>query len=106
MKQCAVVRNGNDVIKVTNLKRKFKKIESNPEMEIIEECDLDSIDTKYEYWKRIYNLDKVQKEEQEYEGQLKYRFRNPKTGWSITSIYPNLDHIKGTINVNDYERVD
>lgn len=44
MKQCAVVLNGNDVIKVSNLKRKYDKIKNNPNMKILEECDMDMLD--------------------------------------------------------------
>lgn len=107
MKQCAIVKNGNDVIKVTNLKRKFKKICQNPETEIIEECDLEDLQFKYEYWKRIYDLEKSKKEEKDYEETMKYHFRNKKTGETITSIYPSLDSLKKVIkNLEDYERID
>lgn len=55
MKQCAVVLNGNDVIKVSNLKRKYDKIKNNPNMKILEECDMDMLDEKYSYWNRTLN---------------------------------------------------
>ena len=33
-----------------------------------------------------------------------YYFRNPKNGYTISSIYPNLDHLKKDIlDINDYE---
>ena len=54
MKQCAVVLNGNDVVKVSNLKRKYDKIMSNPNMKILEECDKEILDEKYNYWNSIY----------------------------------------------------
>ena len=44
MKQCAVVLNGNDVVKVSNLKRKYDKIMNNPNMKILEECDMEMLD--------------------------------------------------------------
>ena len=52
MKQCAVVLNGNDVVKVSNLKRKYDKIMNNPNMKILEECDMEMLDEKYNYWNR------------------------------------------------------
>lgn len=55
MKQCAVVLNGNDVVKVSNLKRKYDKIMSNPNMKILEECDKEMLDEKYNYWNRTLN---------------------------------------------------
>ena len=55
MKQCAVVLNGNDVVKVYNLKRKYDKIMSNPNMKILEECDKEMLDEKYNYWNRTLN---------------------------------------------------
>lgn len=51
MKQCAIVRNGTDIVKVTNLKRKYKKIQENPDMEILEECDKSEVDALYEKYK-------------------------------------------------------
>ena len=55
MEQCAVVLNGNDVVKVSNLKRKYDKIMSNPNMKILEECDKEMLDEKYNYWNRTLN---------------------------------------------------
>lgn len=55
MKQCAVVLNGNDVVKVSNLKRKYDKIMNNPNMKILEECDMEMLDEKYNYWNRTLN---------------------------------------------------
>ena len=54
MKQCAVVLNGNDVVKVSNLKRKYDKIMNNPNMKILEECDMEMLDEKYNYWNRTF----------------------------------------------------
>lgn len=104
MKQCAVVLNGNDVVKVSNLRRKYDKIMNNPNMKILEECDAEMLDEKYDYWNRTLNRDSVK--EKEKEARL-YHFKNPKTGWSITSIYPDLEQIKEfTLDWEDYVRLD
>lgn len=102
MKQCAIVLNGNDVIKVSNLKRKYNKIISNPNMKILEECELSEIDDKYDYWNRTLNRD-VEKELEE-ESKL-YYFKNHKTGHTIVSIYPCIDNLKTCVkDWKDYER--
>ena len=35
MKKCAIILNGNDVVKVTNLKRKYDKFINNPDIKIL-----------------------------------------------------------------------
>lgn len=103
MKQCAIVLNGNDVIKVSNLKRKYDKIMNNSNMKILEECDKEMLDEKYDYWNRTLNRDI--EEENSREAKL-YYFKNNNTGESITSIYPNLDSCKSYIkNWMDYVRL-
>lgn len=102
MKQCAVVLNGNDVIKVSNLKRKYDKIMNNPNMKILEECDADMLDEKYNYWNRTLNRNTT--EEKKEESKL-FHFRNPKTKCSITSIYPDLENLKPFVkDWMDYEK--
>lgn len=104
MKQCAVVLNGNDVIKVSNLKRKYNKILNNTNMKILEECSLEELEDKYNYWNRTINRNI--EEEQKIESNL-YHFKNSKTKETITSIYPILDNIKNYIkDWDDYERID
>lgn len=104
MKQCAVVLNGNDVVKVSNLRRKYDKIMNNPNMKILEECDAEMLDEKYNYWNRTLNRDSVREKQEE--ARL-YHFKNPKTGWSITSIYPDLEQMKEfTLDWEDYVRLD
>lgn len=98
MKQCAVVLNGNDIVKVSNLKRKYDKIMNNPNMKILEECDNEMLDEKYNYWNRTLNRNL--KEEKIKESKF-YFFKNSKTGESILSIYQSLDHIPG-INKEDW----
>lgn len=106
MKQCAVVLNGNDVITVTNLKRKYNKLVNNPNVKILEECDKEKLEDKFNYWKRVINEDYKKEKEKERDIKL-YHFRNPKTNSSITSIYPTLDNIKVYCkDWRDYERVD
>lgn len=95
--ECAIVLNGNDIIKVSNLKRKYNKILNNPNMRILEECSKNELDEKYNYWNRI--LAKNTEEEKSEEVKL-YHFKNPKTGETISSIYPNLDNIP---NINKKE---
>lgn len=102
MKQCAIVLNGNDVIKISNLKRKYDKIVNNPNMKILEECDKDVVDEKYEYWNRTLNRNT--KEEEILESKL-YRYINPKTKCTILSIYSDLEQCKSYIkDWNDYEK--
>ncbi|MGM9532186.1 hypothetical protein [Intestinibacter sp.] len=89
MEQCAIVLNGTDVIKVSNLKRKYNKIINNPEMKILEECSKEELEDRYLYWK-----DKYKAIEEESEEVKKYYFSDGK-GSVIVSIYPNLDNIPG-----------
>lgn len=104
MKQCAIVLNGNDVIKISNLKRKYDKIINNPNMKILEECDKDVLDEKYEYWNKTLNRNT--KEEEIAESKL-HHFINPKTKCTILSIYPDLEKCKSYIkDWNEYERCD
>lgn len=104
MKQCAVVLNGNDVVKVSNLRRKYDKIMNNPNMKILEECDMEMLDEKYNYWNRTLNRDT--KEEIEEESKL-HHFRNSKTGYTIVSIYPDLESCKNYIkDWRDYDKLD
>lgn len=102
MKQCAIVLNGNDVIKVSNLKRKYEKIINNSNMKILEECNKDELDEKYEYWNRTLNRNS--KEEEISESRL-HQFKNPKTGYTILSIYSDLEKCKSYIkDWSDYEK--
>ena len=105
MEQCAIVLNGTDVIKVSNLKRKYNKILNNPNMRILEECSRNELDEKYNYWNRTLNRN-IEEEEEIAESKL-YHFVNPKTKCSITSIYPDLEQCKSYIkDWNEYERCD
>ena len=104
MKQCAVVLNGNDVVKVSNLKRKYDKIMNNPNMKILEECDMEMLDEKYNYWNRTLNRNT---EEEKKEEAKMHHFKNSKTGCSITSIYPDLEECKSYIkDWMDYVKLD
>lgn len=100
MKQCAIVLNGNDVIQISNLKRKYSKIINNPNMKILEECTLEELEDKFRYWKNI--LEKPETENTN--SVLKYVFKNESTGETIVSIYDNLDNLKHLINIEEYER--
>lgn len=104
MKQCAVVLNGNDIVKVSNLKRKYDKIMSNPSMKILEECDKEMLDEKYNYWNRT--LTRNIEEEKNEETRL-HHFRNPKTGCTIASIYLDLEKCKSYVkDWMDYVKLD
>ena len=86
MKKCAVILNDNDVVKVSNLKRKYDKFVNNPDIKILEECNEDELEDKYDYWRRTIN----HSSEKPSEKLLKYHWRNKITGWTRHSIYPEL----------------
>lgn len=103
--KAAIYLKNNIICKTTNLQKKLKK-ETQP-IEVLEEWDykndLNKIDEKYNYWKNLLN----RKEEKEIEETKMYYFKNPKTGETIVSIYPELDNVKSYIkDWYDYERVD
>lgn len=100
MKQCAVVLNGSDIISVSNLKRKYNKIISNSNMKILEECDKEDLEDRCAYWKNQYKS----KDAETSDGIRLFHFVNPITGYTITSIYPELD--KSYKDWSNYERVD
>lgn len=105
MKEGAIVLNGVQLVK-TIKNKKFNKLVNNPNIKILEECNLDELDSKYDYWERTLNYKKEGLEEQERESKF-YHFRNKKTGCTIISIYPNLDNIKSYCkDWMDYERDD
>lgn len=86
MKKCAVILNGNDVVKVLNLKRKYDKFVNNPTIKILEECDEEELEEKYSYWCQAVN----NKPKEQTESLLKYHWRNKITGWTRHSINPEL----------------
>lgn len=93
MKQCAIILNGNDVVKVSNLKRKYNKFVNNPDVKILEECDADQLDERYNYWCRtITHVENKQEENIKL-----YYFKNVKTKHTITSIYPHLNNIPNLV---------
>lgn len=85
MKQCAIILNGKDIVKVANLKRKYNKFVNNPDVKILEECDEDQLEEKYKYWCHT-----VKPDEEPAEKPLKYHWRNKFTGWTRHSINPQL----------------
>lgn len=101
MEQCAIIKNGRDIVKVSNFKRKYKKLISNPEITILEECTPELLEERYDYWVDKYAPKSNVGEDIEDE---RYYFVNDKTGQTIISIYPELgDYIKDR---NDYRRID
>lgn len=104
MKQCAIILNGNDVVKVSNLKRKYNKIINNPRIQILEECDADRLDEKYDYWNRTLNHKEITESENEI---VLHHYKNFKTGYTITSIYDDIECLKTvTKDWIDYEKLD
>lgn len=98
MKESAVVRNGKDIIKVINLKRKYNKIINNPIMEIIEECTKEELESKYLYYKDFYE----EKEEDECKVKHVLTYWNiPGTRMWIT-FNENEDPFKSSKWSNDY----
>lgn len=102
MEQCAIILNGNDIVKVSNLKRKYKKLTNNTDIKILEECSLEQLEDRYNYWKSKLELNK----EEIITNNIKlYHFINKKSGYTITSIYPDLENCKLYIlDWEDYER--
>lgn len=101
MKQCAVVLNGNDIVKVSNLKRKYKKIIANSNMRILEECNLNELDYLY----NKYVNDKVDDYEDEDVTKL-HHFINTNTNEIISSIYNNLNNLKDIINISEWKKAE
>lgn len=102
--KAAIYLKNNIVCKTNNIQKKLKK-EPNP-IEILEEWeynnDVQKLDEKYNYWNRTLNRNTT--EEKKEESKL-FHFRNPKTGYTILSIYPDLEQCKSYIrDWNDYER--
>lgn len=62
MKKCAVILNGDDVVKVTNFPRKYNKLTSNPRVKILEECEPNEIENRFIYWKESYIPEEKPKE--------------------------------------------
>lgn len=100
--ECAIVLNGNDIIKVSNLKRKYNKILNNPNMKILEECSRNELDEKYNYWNRTLNRNIEEEKNEEYKF---HHFKNSRTGETITSIYSHLDNIPN-INKEEWYAID
>lgn len=100
MKKCAIILNGSDVVKVSNLKRKYNKFVNNPDIKILEECDEDQLEEKYNYWYKTINYKEIEQEEP---NQF-YYFKNNKTGHTITSIYNHLNNIPN-INKEDWKSI-
>ena len=96
MKKCAIILNGSDVVKVNNLKRKYNKLVNNPNIKILEECDEDQLENRYNYWTTSYSQEDTIENDV-----VKYIFTNIKTGQRIKSIYNTLDNIPN-INKNEW----
>lgn len=89
MKQCAIILNGKDVVKVANLKRKYNKLTTNPEIKILEECNEDELEEKYSYWVQTL-LEKKDTTDKSTDRPLRYHWRNKNTGWTRHSVNPEL----------------
>lgn len=101
MEQCAIIKNGRDIVKVSNLKRKYQKLISNPNVTILEECTPELLEERYDYWVDKYAPKSNVGEDFE---DIRYYFINDKTGHTIVSIYPELDeYIK---DKDDFRRIE
>lgn len=100
MNEGVIILNGTQVQRIKKNK-KFFKILNNPNMKILEECTLEELEDKFQYWKN-----KLEKPETENNNSIfKYVFKNKHTGGTLISIYNNLDNLKKDININDYEYI-
>lgn len=100
MKDCAIILNGNDVIKVTNLKRKYKKLVNNPNIVILEEVDKEDLDLRYSYWKEI----KSKRTYIDDEKTTLYLYRDS-LGHEVISIYDNLNNLQNVLNTDEYVKI-
>ena len=101
MKEGAIVLNGVQLVKIVKNK-KFNKLVNNPNMKILEECSMEMLDEKYNYWKNLLNREV----EKEIEETKMYHFKNSKTGETIDSIYPSLDKLRQDIkDIDAYDRL-
>lgn len=98
MKKCAIILNGSDVVKVSNLKRKYNKLINNPDVKILEECEESELEDRYKYWCSC----NVQKISETSDDVIKYYYKNIVNGHTITSIYPELNYIPEGTNKEDW----
>lgn len=95
-----IFKHNNKVYQCMSLDKKLKKLRIDKnEIDILFEGDLtkDELETKFlEMTKEI----KVVEEEDDIK---KYYFKNRIDNSIITSIYPTLDNLRDTININDYD---
>lgn len=87
MKKCAIILNGSDVVKVSNLKRKYNKLINNPDVKILEECDEHELEDRYNYWRQNTSKECINEPSERI---LQYHWRNKITGWTRHSINPEL----------------
>lgn len=91
----AIVLNGNDVVQVNNLKRKYNKIINNPNMRILEECEESLLKDRLEYWKGVYKVEDKSSDEI-----ILHHYKNPLTGETLTSIYDTSPFKEFTIKID------
>lgn len=100
MAYSAIYLKNGSLFKTNNIEKKLKK--ETDSIEILEKWEYDNdlkrIDERFNYWNNLMN----KKEDPTIESSKLYHFINPKTGYTVTSIYPNLEsYIK---DWQEYER--
>lgn len=89
-----IFKHNNKLYQATNLNKKLKRLKIQlSDIEVLKEVDNSELE------KEFVKLTNEQKEEstESWHNPRLYYYLNPSTGYSITSIYPDL-------NVNGYER--
>ena len=98
-----IFKHNNEVYQCVNLKKKLKRLRiDESDIEILFEGEL----SQSELEKKYLELTQVNEDDNVDDNDIKlYYFLNPKTGYSIMSIYPTLDNLKDIENIEEYERV-
>lgn len=90
-----IFKYNNKIYQATNLDKKLKRLRLNKlDIEILSEVD--NFELEKEYIK--FTKDKKEEPQESWHNPRLYYYLNPNTGYSITSIYPN-------VNVDGYEQV-
>lgn len=98
----AIYKLNNKLYKTSNLEKKLKKLKETPEIIYQEEFsgDLKEVDLRLD---KIINSILNKEETIEYNDIKLYYFINKKSKEIVSSIYNNLDNLKGIICIDDYE---
>lgn len=95
----AVYKLNGKILKTTNLEKKLKKVTPDEILYQLEfDGDLREAEKILDNW-----LSRDRIIDNNVETKL-FHFKNKKTGYTITSIYDNLDNLKDLPDINDYEK--